>query len=175
MTEAATAMQEAAKNGIENLADNWQNSEFSNGLDLDPSMMSSDNNAREAQQFQNYVQRGDSFGVNATSYGDSVNPALNPAIGALGEAQSVVDKLQLDSSKQGNPAYAKKLSDLVSVVKDRMERVSAVVEELAKKSLSQQDLMRIQYEVMQMGIVLDVASKVGDKGSRALQTLFRDK
>jgi hypothetical protein len=69
-----------------------------------------------------------------------------------------------------------RLSDYVSQVRDQLQRIERVVVELANKpDLSQQDLMRIQYEVMQMSIVLDVASKVGDKGSQAVQTLFRDK
>jgi esterase/lipase superfamily enzyme len=72
--------------------------------------------------------------------------------------------------------YQNRLSDFMSSVKQKLDHMANVAAELAQKpDLSQQDLMRIQYEVMQMSVVLDVASKVGDKGSQALQTLFRDK
>lgn len=99
---------------------------------------------------------------------------------ALGDINSVtpetflkLERMRVDAKQT---IFAERFDDFVSVVRQRLERITNVVVELTKKpDMSQQDLMRIQYEVMQMSIVLDVASKVGDKGSQALQTLFRDK
>lgn len=99
---------------------------------------------------------------------------------ALGDINSVtpetflkLERMRVDAKQT---IFAERFDDFVSVVRQRLERITNVVIELTKKpDMSQQDLMRIQYEVMQMSIVLDVASKVGDKGSQALQTLFRDK
>jgi hypothetical protein len=72
--------------------------------------------------------------------------------------------------------YENKLSHFVSAVRKKLQETTEIVKKLSQKSdLSQQDLMEIQFHVMEMSIVLDVASKVGDKGSQALQTLFRDK
>lgn len=89
------------------------------------------------------------------------------------EAFVNLERMRVDAKKT---VFAERFDDFVSVVRQRLERITNVVVELTKKpDMSQQDLMRIQYEVMQMSIVLDVASKVGDKGSQALQTLFRDK
>jgi hypothetical protein len=74
----------------------------------------------------------------------------------------------LNSSKWESP-------DFVSKVKQQLQRVTKLVENLAANpDVDQSQLMLIQYEVMQMSIVLDVSSKVGDKSSQALQSLFRN-
>ncbi|MDR2778696.1 MAG: hypothetical protein LBB16_00175 [Puniceicoccales bacterium] len=88
----------------------------------------------------------------------------------------VISKLDARIGQSPGVEYQNRLSDFMSSVKQKLDHMANVAAELAQKpDLSQQDLMRIQYEVMQMSVVLDVASKVGDKGSQALQTLFRDK
>lgn len=89
--------------------------------------------------------------------------------------QETFEKLERMRVDARQTVLNERFDQFVSVVRRRMERISNVVAELTKKpDLSQGDLMRIQYEVMQMSITLDVASKVGDKGSQALQTLFRN-
>ena len=89
--------------------------------------------------------------------------------------QETFEKLERMRVDARQTVLSERFDQFVSVVRRRMERISNVVAELTKKpDLSQGDLMRIQYEVMQMSITLDVASKVGDKGSQALQTLFRN-
>jgi esterase/lipase superfamily enzyme len=89
---------------------------------------------------------------------------------------TVMHKLDGQIVQSTGMEYQNRLSDFMSSVKQKLDHMANVAAELAQKpDLSQQDLMRIQYEVMQMSVVLDVASKVGDKGSQALQTLFRDK
>ncbi|MDR1457893.1 MAG: hypothetical protein LBI47_03535 [Puniceicoccales bacterium] len=89
---------------------------------------------------------------------------------------NVVYRLEDKVVQSSGTEYQSRVSDFMSSVKQQLDHMANVAAELAQKpDLSQQDLMRIQYEVMQMSVVLDVASKVGDKGSQALQTLFRDK
>ncbi|MDR1401390.1 MAG: hypothetical protein LBI81_00320 [Puniceicoccales bacterium] len=83
---------------------------------------------------------------------------------------------QMAEARLTDAQYEGKLSHFFSSVQKHLRRITSVVADLSRKpDLSQGDLMRIQYEITQMGIMLDVASKVGDKGSQALQTLFRDK
>jgi hypothetical protein len=68
-----------------------------------------------------------------------------------------------------------RLNSFVTTVRDQLNRMDAIATNLSKKpDVSQADLIGIQFEVMQMGIILDVASKLGDKGSNAVQTLFRN-
>ncbi|MDR2776504.1 MAG: hypothetical protein LBB17_00440 [Puniceicoccales bacterium] len=108
----------------------------------------------------------------------NINPDLSNSIRNVGQSMpGVVHGLEGKIDQfSGVAEYQNRLSDFMSSVKRQLDHMSNVTAELAQKpDLSQQDLMRIQYEVTQMSIVLDVASKVGDKGSQALQTLFRDK
>lgn len=103
----------------------------------------------------------------------SIKNTLSDIYPTTTEAFANLERMRVDAKQT---VFAERFDDFVSVVRQRLERITNVVVELTKKpDMSQQDLMRIQYEVMQMSIVLDVASKVGDKGSQALQTLFRDK
>ncbi|MDR1173196.1 MAG: hypothetical protein LBJ75_03850 [Puniceicoccales bacterium] len=106
-----------------------------------------------------------------------INPNLAESIRDVRQiVPNVVYKLEGKVVQSSGEAYQNRLSDFMSSVKRQLDHMTNVAAELAQKpDLSQGDLMRIQYEVMQMSIVLDVASKVGDKGSQALQTLFRDK
>ena len=114
-------------------------------------------------------------GLSASNAGEAA--AIRMALGDINsvtpETFAKLERMRVDAKQT---VFAERFDDFVSVVRKRLERITNVVVELTKKpDMSQQDLMRIQYEVMQMSIVLDVASKVGDKGSQALQTLFRDK
>ena len=91
-------------------------------------------------------------------------------------ASNTINRLRNDLRKAAESQYVNRLSDFIDIVKARLSRIDKYVAPLMQKpDLSQSDLLYIQYEVMQMSIILDVASKAGDKGSQALQTLFRDK
>ena len=93
----------------------------------------------------------------------------------ISQGADVIKKLESKAGEFDTPDLEKKFSDVFAVVKDRLQRIKNIAVELNKNpDLSQAQLMHIQYEVMEMSIVLDVASKVGDKGSQALQTLFRN-
>ncbi|MDR2628421.1 MAG: hypothetical protein LBC30_00240 [Puniceicoccales bacterium] len=107
----------------------------------------------------------------------NIDPNLASSIRNVGQlVPNVAYRLEGQVALSSGAGYQNRLSDFMSSVKRQLDHMSDVVMELSKNpDLSQQDLMRIQYEVTQMSIILDVASKVGDKGSQALQTLFRDK
>jgi cob(I)alamin adenosyltransferase len=107
----------------------------------------------------------------------NANPDLANSLRDVRQSMpNVIYRLEEKITQSSGAEYQNRLSDFMSSVKQKLDHMTDVAAELAQKpDLSQQDLMRIQYEVMQMSIVLDVASKVGDKGSQALQTLFRDK
>ncbi|MDR0693150.1 MAG: hypothetical protein LBF49_01085 [Puniceicoccales bacterium] len=108
---------------------------------------------------------------------NNISPDLANSIRDTGQSMpNVMHRLEEKVIQSSGTEYQNRLSDFMSSVKQQLDHMANVAAELAQKpDLSQQDLMRIQYEVMQMSVVLDVASKVGDKGSQALQTLFRDK
>ncbi|MDR2603216.1 MAG: hypothetical protein LBC11_01485 [Puniceicoccales bacterium] len=108
---------------------------------------------------------------------NNIDPNIAKSVRDVGQLMpNVVYRLEEKVSQSSGTEYKNRLSDFMSSVKRQLDHMADVTAELVKKpDLSQQDLMRIQYEVTQMSIVLDVASKVGDKGSQALQTLFRDK
>jgi hypothetical protein len=115
-------------------------------------------------------------GINTANTVDVTRSIKEPWQEITERAPGVFESLdrQVAAARIENIEHANKFEKFVSVVKERMERVGNLVETLAKKpDLTQGDLMHIQYEIMEMGIVLDVASKVGDKGSQLLQTLFR--
>ncbi|MDR1413681.1 MAG: hypothetical protein LBI56_01945 [Puniceicoccales bacterium] len=110
------------------------------------------------------------------------SPEANAIGNAIRENQNRVpgisDRLnaQMAEARINNAQYEHRLSQFFSSVQNRLKRVTNIISELSRKpDMSQGDIMRVQYEITQMGIMLDVASKVGDKGSQALQTLFRDK
>ena len=58
----------------------------------------------------------------------------------------------------------------------RSERIEAQMEKsLAKgKDLSVQDCVKMQYEVMQMGLEQELTGKIADKTSQGVQTLFKN-
>ena len=151
----------------------------------------SDSGRAEAKEYlSNYVHSNYVRDVNATSASStfvnnsSVVGADASAIVAEIQRQTasqlqlgneILGKLEARKSEFSGADLQKKFSDIFSTVKERMDRINVLVDDLiSHPDLSQQQLMRIQYEVMEMSIVLDVASKVGDKGSQALQTLFRN-
>lgn len=169
----------ASQNGVNEI-----NTEMQKIMDNWGSDVSGSNNASDAAKFANEIARiGDDFRetsknlylatenlnkANFGQYADNIQGIQNVT-------QETFEKLERMRVDARQTVLSERFDQFVSVVRRRMERISNVVAELTKKpDLSQGDLMRIQYEVMQMSITLDVASKVGDKGSQALQTLFRN-
>ena len=124
-------------------------------------------NAADVNNFNNQMGIVGNLGISSSP--EAFNNFYN-------NAYDTINKLRTNLREAAENQYANRLSNFVDIVKARLNRINERVVPLMKKpDLSQSDLLYIQYEVMQMSIVLDVASKAGDKGSQALQTLFRDK
>ena len=124
-------------------------------------------NAGDVNSFNNQMNIPGNMGV--LSSPEAFNNFYN-------NASNTINQLRTDLREAAESQYVNRLSDFIDVVKARLGRINKYIAPLMQKpDLSQSDLLYIQYEVMQMSIILDVASKAGDKGSQALQTLFRDK
>ncbi|MDR1433513.1 MAG: hypothetical protein LBI61_04245 [Puniceicoccales bacterium] len=122
---------------------------------------------------QNFNQAAANFDTGAPQLSKEVIATIRESSDRI---PGITDSLDRQTANSTGTTYENKLSNFFSSVKKNLEDVARVTNRLSKKdALSQQDLMLIQYEVSKMSITLDVASKVGDKGSQALQTLFRDK
>ncbi|MDR0742305.1 MAG: hypothetical protein LBE98_02475 [Puniceicoccales bacterium] len=151
---------------------------------MDPQKFSANANQNDVAKFNAALNDADiniDFAANrldrAANNLSNAHPDLSNSVRNIGQSiPNVVHRLETQVAQSSGAEYQNRLSDFMSSVKRQLDHMATVATELAQKpDLSQQDLMRIQYEVTQMSIVLDVASKVGDKGSQALQTLFRDK
>jgi hypothetical protein len=76
---------------------------------------------------------------------------------------------------QSSETLSQKAFNVVKGVRESMEDLYAYVEKFSHETdPSTGSLFEMQYKVMKMSIMMDVSSKVGDKGSQAFQTLFRN-
>lgn len=57
---------------------------------------------------------------------------------------------------------------------NQIARVEALVETPAGEPLSFQEGVRLQFELMQLGLHQSVTTKIADKSSQGIQTLFRN-
>jgi hypothetical protein len=113
--------------------------------------------------------------LDASKNVSGVDGELSDVLKLMSEnVRAVSDKLDVQLSRSAGTGFEDKLSRFISSARERMAHLSQTLSDLASGPISQQDMMRIQFEVTQFGIVLDLSSKVGDKGSQALQTLFRN-
>jgi hypothetical protein len=66
--------------------------------------------------------------------------------------------------------------DIVSKVRTQVKRVHDLVKDYSSHpdQLGQSELIKLQYEVTQLALLLDMASKIGDKTSQGLQSMFRN-
>jgi hypothetical protein len=107
---------------------------------------------------------------------ESSDPAAVNFTDEFAKFSTEFSKFSSEVAKANERAMSKwERPDFVSRVKEQLERVVTLAEELTNNpDVGQADLIRLQYEVMQMAVVLDVASKVGDKSSQAIQSMFRN-
>src|SRR5262245_3701009 len=56
----------------------------------------------------------------------------------------------------------------------RADRVAESLEAMKDKPLDMQQAMTLQYEIMQMTLEQDLTSKIADKSSQGVQSLFRN-
>jgi ABC-type enterochelin transport system substrate-binding protein len=76
---------------------------------------------------------------------------------------------------QTDETLTQKAFKAVKGVRESIEELYTYVEKFSnEKDPSTGSLFEMQYKVMKMSIMMDVSSKVGDKGSQAFQTLFRN-
>jgi ABC-type enterochelin transport system substrate-binding protein len=79
------------------------------------------------------------------------------------------------NAAQPDETLSQKAFNVVKSVRESMEDLYAYVEKFSnEKDPSTGSLFEMQYKVMKMSIMMDISSKVGDKGSQAFQTLFRN-
>ncbi len=82
------------------------------------------------------------------------------------------EKHAIESSQE---TLTQKAFNAAKGVRDSLEELQVYVEKFSKeKNPTTAVLFEMQYKVMQMSILMDISSKVGDKASQAFQTLFRN-
>lgn len=82
------------------------------------------------------------------------------------------EKHAIESSQE---TLIQKAFNAAKGVRDSLEELQVYVEKFSKeKNPTTAVLFEMQYKVMQMSILMDISSKVGDKASQAFQTLFRN-
>jgi hypothetical protein len=84
---------------------------------------------------------------------------------------------KIDSTNNVAPqeTLSQKTFNVVKGVRKNLNALKAYVEKFShEKNPSTASLFEMEFKVIQFQLSLDVASKVGDKGSQAFQTLFRN-
>ncbi|MBF0103124.1 MAG: type III secretion system inner rod subunit SctI [Desulfobacterales bacterium] len=66
------------------------------------------------------------------------------------------------------------LEKLKNTYDNRIEKVDNMVKATNERSLTMQDAMQLQFEIMQINMTQDITTKVADKISQGTQTLFRN-
>ena len=86
--------------------------------------------------------------------------------------QESFEKHAIESSQE---TLTQKAFNVAKNVRDSLEELQVYVDKFSKeKNPTTAVLFEMQYKVMQMSILMDISSKVGDKASQAFQTLFRN-
>jgi hypothetical protein len=87
----------------------------------------------------------------------------------------LTEKLNPTSATPSGESFAQKAFDTVKGVQNSLDDLYSYVKNFSNiKNPSIADLFGMQYKVTIMSLTMDAASKVGDKGSQAFQTLFRN-
>jgi hypothetical protein len=87
----------------------------------------------------------------------------------------LAERIDSPNAASSGESLSQKAFDVVKGVRENLNDLFAYVEKFSKeKDPSTASLFTMQYKVTQMSILMDVSSKVGDKGSQAFQTLFRN-
>lgn len=82
---------------------------------------------------------------------------------------------KIESTAATKETLTQKAFNAVKGVRDNLEDLQKYVEKFSnEKNPSTASLFEMQYKVIQMSILMDISSKVGDKSSQAFQTLFRN-
>lgn len=107
-------------------------------------------------RFENILSRDIQSGETAAEPSpQSTNPAGDSGQGTIGNA--IIDSMQ-------------KLSQ------DRIagrERISTLFNNCTDQTMSTADIMRVQYEMLRLGVQQDLTTKTADKFSQSVQTMFR--
>lgn len=91
----------------------------------------------------------------------------------LSETKSIANNQK--ASMRTEETLTQKAFDTVKSVRDNLEDLYTYVEKFRnEKNPTTANLFEMQYKVIQMSVLMDISSKVGDKASQAFQTLFRN-
>ena len=91
----------------------------------------------------------------------------------LSETKSIANNQKV--SMRTEETLTQKAFDTVKSVRDNLEDLYTYVEKFRnEKNPTTANLFEMQYKVIQMSVLMDISSKVGDKASQAFQTLFRN-
>ena len=109
---------------------------------------------------QNGIQGGSEGGVNNVQQVDQTSQMGN-----------------VNGAQQAQPTFGDAILNGIEKLKSghdvRLERIEQTITE-SGGDMSVEQMMKLQFEVMQMGIEQDLTSKMADKSSQGVQTLFRN-
>jgi type III secretion system YscI/HrpB-like protein len=113
-----------------------------------------------------------------------------PSVSAVGADRSNVERFdraflgvqEPPALQQAAPIENRSMGDVIleglsrfkSDYDVRADRVASSLEAMNEKPLDMQQAMKLQYEIMQMTLEQDLTSKIADKTSQGVQTLFRN-
>lgn len=95
------------------------------------------------------------------------------------DAQTTQSTLELGQQEMhvGKPTLGDAILNGIEKLKAnhdvRAERIEKAIVD-SKGELTMEDMMKLQFEVMQLGIEQDITTKMADKTSSGVQTLFRN-
>ncbi|MDR1595366.1 MAG: hypothetical protein LBR91_00360 [Puniceicoccales bacterium] len=174
---AARAVDEQLRSQIQQIT--GEDFEFQGLQATDPNAVDAFNNAMGGQT--NFNANGIANDLNVAADSFEMDPQVPQVVvdGVRSNAARIpgsMNTLGRQVLEAVGTGHEGRISDLFSSIKRNLSEVGQVLTKLSNQdNLSQKDLLLIQFQISKMSISLDVASKVGDKGSQALQTLFRDK
>lgn len=128
--------------------------------------------------------------IEATSLAAAVPATPTPSISAVGAERTNVERFdkaflgpqEPPAVEAAVPIENRSMGDVIldgltrfkSDHDVRADRVAASLEAMKDKPLDMQQAMKLQYEIMQMTLEQDLTSKIADKTSQGVQTLFRN-
>ncbi len=144
------------------------------------------------QQAANHAAQGETStpkGEANTHGQERFEAAMNQPVEQTNAEQQVAPTQQIDQASQQNmqtadleevsaPTLGEAILDGVQRMKQtrdtRAARIESQLTENTGHELTMQECMKLQFEVMQMSLEQDMTSKIADKTSQGVQTLFKN-
>ncbi|MDR0680044.1 MAG: hypothetical protein LBF42_03390 [Puniceicoccales bacterium] len=88
--------------------------------------------------------------------------------------RALMERIEATPVRPSEETLTQKVYNVVKGVREQFNDFNDYIQTFVNGPLSTAKMFELQYKVTQLSVMMDVSSKVGDKGSQAFQTLFRN-